>query len=47
MRVNDHLNVTVDREGYGEKRIAGSNRNVVEKNVTIYLPTANVYFVHQ
>ena len=43
MRVNGHLNVTIDRQGYGDNCMTVSNKNVVETNVIVYLPTENAY----
>lgn len=43
MRTGGHLNVTVDREGYGQNCGIISNKNAIETNVMVYLPTDNVY----
>ena len=45
MRVNGHLNVTVDRQGYGDNCMILSNENVVETNVIVYLPTAKMFIL--
>jgi hypothetical protein len=43
MRINGHLNVTVDREGHGQNCAAIPDKNAAGTNVVVYLPTSNFY----